>query len=147
MKGVSSNKGWHQKWFYLRNHDDVPLPNFTGRWYKDMPEKWMYGPPTAKDEEDPISPPGRAVLGKRRRDGRWSYHSYHDQRVLPLMRREQRLFDMVPGASLEGTVLVVAPLDRAEVKKRVKSALWIMITDAELNIHPLWVLTTTSLTW
>jgi hypothetical protein len=87
------------------------------------------------------------VLGKCRRDGRWSYHSYHEQRVLPLMRREQRLFDMVPGASLEGTVLVVAPLDRAEVKKRVKSALWIMITDAELNIHPLWVLTTTSLTW
>jgi hypothetical protein len=45
MKGVSSNKGWHQKWFYLKNHDDAPLPDFTGRWYKDAPEKWMYGPP------------------------------------------------------------------------------------------------------
>jgi hypothetical protein len=39
MKGVSSNKEWHQKWFYLRNHDDVPLPDFTGCWYKDAPEK------------------------------------------------------------------------------------------------------------
>jgi hypothetical protein len=45
MKGVSSNKGWHQKWFYLRNHDDAPLPDFMGHWYKDTPEKWMYGPP------------------------------------------------------------------------------------------------------
>jgi hypothetical protein len=43
---------------------------------------------------------------------------------------------MVPGASLEGTVLVVAPLDHAEVKKRVKSALGIMIMDVELDIHP-----------
>jgi hypothetical protein len=43
MKGVSSNKGWHQKWFYLRNHDDVPLPNFTGHWYKDALEKWIHG--------------------------------------------------------------------------------------------------------
>jgi hypothetical protein len=43
---------------------------------------------------------------------------------------------MVSGASLEGTVLVVAPLDHAEVRKCVKSALGIMIIDAELNIHP-----------
>jgi hypothetical protein len=43
---------------------------------------------------------------------------------------------MVPGASLEGTALMAAPLDRAEVKKRVKSALGIMITDTELDIHP-----------
>jgi hypothetical protein len=62
--------------------------------------------------------------------------AYHERRVLPLVRQERRLFDMVPGASLEGTVLVAAPLDRAEVKKRVKSALGIMITDAELDIHP-----------
>jgi hypothetical protein len=43
---------------------------------------------------------------------------------------------MVPGVSLEWTVLVAAPLNRAEVKKHVKFALGIMITDNELNIHP-----------
>jgi hypothetical protein len=42
---------------------------------------------------------------------------------------------MVPGASLEGTVLVAAPLDRAKVKKHIKSALGITITDTELDIH------------
>jgi hypothetical protein len=42
----------------------------------------------------------------------------------------------VPGASSEGTVLVVAPLDRAEVKKHVKSTLGITISDAKLDIHP-----------
>jgi hypothetical protein len=62
--------------------------------------------------------------------------TYHERRVMPLMCQEWRLFDMVSGASLEGTVLVAAPLDRAEVKKHVKSALGITITDAELDIHP-----------
>jgi hypothetical protein len=62
--------------------------------------------------------------------------AYHERRVLPLMCQEWRLFDMVPGASLEGTVLVAAPLDHAEVKKHVKSALGITIMDAKLDIHP-----------
>jgi hypothetical protein len=56
--------------------------------------------------------------------------AYHEWRVLPLMRQERHLFDMVPGVSLEGTVLMVAPLDCSEVKKRIKSALGITITDA-----------------
>jgi hypothetical protein len=43
---------------------------------------------------------------------------------------------MVLGASLKWTVLVVAPLDRTEVKKHVKSTLGITITDNELDIHP-----------
>jgi hypothetical protein len=43
---------------------------------------------------------------------------------------------MVLGASLKWTVLVAAPLDRTEVKKHVKSALGITITDNELDIHP-----------
>jgi hypothetical protein len=136
MKGVSSNKGWHQKWFYLRNHDDTPLPDFTGRWYKDALEKWMYGPPQLEMKRI------QSLLQAARRlvnagvTGARVIAAYHEQRVLPLMRQEQRLFDMVPRASLEGMVLVAVPLDHAEVKKRVKSTLRIMIMDAELDIHP-----------
>jgi hypothetical protein len=43
---------------------------------------------------------------------------------------------MVPGVSLEGTVLVAMPLDHAEVKKRIKSTLGSTIMDAKLDIHP-----------
>jgi hypothetical protein len=62
--------------------------------------------------------------------------AYHERRVLPLMHREWRLFDMVPRVSLEEMVLVAAPLDRAEVKKHIKSTLRITIMDAELDNHP-----------
>jgi hypothetical protein len=33
MKGSSSNKGWHQWWFYLRSDANAPLPPYTGRFF------------------------------------------------------------------------------------------------------------------
>ena len=44
MKGMSSNKGWHHKWFYLRNDAEAPLPAFTGRSFTVTPEHWGWGP-------------------------------------------------------------------------------------------------------
>jgi hypothetical protein len=44
MKGSSSNKGWHQRWIYLRSDDDAPLPPYTGRFFGEAPERWSYGP-------------------------------------------------------------------------------------------------------
>jgi hypothetical protein len=37
MKGTLSNKGWHQKWFYLRSDADAPLPPYTRRYFKVAP--------------------------------------------------------------------------------------------------------------
>jgi hypothetical protein len=39
MKGSSSNKGWHQRWFYLRSNADAPLPPYTGLFFREG-----YGP-------------------------------------------------------------------------------------------------------
>jgi hypothetical protein len=33
MKGSLSNKGWHQRWFYLRSDADTPLPPYTSRYF------------------------------------------------------------------------------------------------------------------
>jgi hypothetical protein len=37
MKGTSSNKGWHQKWFYLRSDADAPLPPYTSLYFDAAP--------------------------------------------------------------------------------------------------------------
>jgi hypothetical protein len=39
MKGLSSNKGWHQRWFYLRSDADAPLPLYTGRFFEETPAR------------------------------------------------------------------------------------------------------------
>jgi hypothetical protein len=61
--------------------------------------------------------------------------AFHERRVLPLMRRVHRLDKMVPNAPLEGTVLVTRELDCEEIKKRIKSVLGSVPSDAVLNVH------------
>ena len=47
---------------------------------------------------------------------------YHARRVVPLMARSLPLYQMMPGMSFEGTVLVDEALPYSEVSQRVKEA-------------------------
>jgi hypothetical protein len=40
---TSSNRGWQEGWFYLRN-DDGRLPPYIGCVVTERPEKWRWGP-------------------------------------------------------------------------------------------------------
>jgi hypothetical protein len=44
MKGSSSNKGWHQWWFYLRSDANMSLPSYTGRSFREAPKHWGCAP-------------------------------------------------------------------------------------------------------
>jgi hypothetical protein len=39
---ISSNSGWHDRWFYLRN-DDNWLTRFSGRVLMSCEDNWTYG--------------------------------------------------------------------------------------------------------
>jgi hypothetical protein len=39
---ISSNNGWHDGWFYLRN-DDGHLPRFSSQVLMSRKENWVYG--------------------------------------------------------------------------------------------------------
>lgn len=110
--GSSSNKGWHHKWFYLRSDVDAPLPPYTGRYFEAAPDRWGYGPIAAK--KDRIATLLQPVKHLVNNDvtGAGVIAAFHAWRVLPLMRRVRRLDEMVPGAPLEGTVLMMEGLDR-----------------------------------
>jgi hypothetical protein len=62
--------------------------------------------------------------------------AFHERRVLPLMRWAHHLDEMVSNVPLEETVLVTGELDCEEIKKRIKSALGSVPSDAVLNVHP-----------
>jgi hypothetical protein len=40
----TSNKGWHQKWFYVRDDPDSPLPPYLGLSFDDALESWKEAP-------------------------------------------------------------------------------------------------------
>jgi hypothetical protein len=49
---VSSNKGWHNRWFYLQN-DDGMLPPFSQRVVTDAGNNWRWGGHTREPGEAP----------------------------------------------------------------------------------------------
>jgi hypothetical protein len=102
-EGSSSNKGWHQQWFYLRSDADAPLPPYTDRFFEEAPERWGYGPIAADRKRiDTL-----LLAVKRLVDadvtGAGVIVAFHERRLLPLMRRACRLDEMVLLAFLSTT--------------------------------------------
>jgi hypothetical protein len=62
--------------------------------------------------------------------------TFHERRLLSLMRRAHHLEEMVSNTPLEGTMLMTGELDHEEIKKHIKLALGSVPSDAVLNVHP-----------
>lgn len=61
---------------------------------------------------------------------------FHARRVLPLMRRERSLDEMVPCVSLNGTMLRSEELSNDIIRKHMKLVLGSAPDDITLDIHP-----------
>ena len=115
---VSTNRRWYTSRFYLCN-DDGGLPPYTGRAVESQPEKWRYGVPR---EDQPKLQPLLEGLEKLRNRGLTAavvVAAFHRRRVLPLMARWRRLFEMKPGEPIEGTRMSSSALSDEEILRRV----------------------------
>ena len=106
MRLSTSNKGWHSHWFYVKDDVAAPLLVFSGRIIEEVPEPWKWGVPDKdkKKIQDPLAT--IRILKERGVKGSGIIGTYHMRRVVPLMAHALPLYQMVPEASLEGTVLV-----------------------------------------
>jgi hypothetical protein len=52
---MKCNKGWHLRWFYIKNYDAAPLPPFTGRTIAAAPPVWLWGLWTRRRRGSPCS--------------------------------------------------------------------------------------------
>ena len=86
---------------------------------EDCPEKWRYGVP--REEQPKLQP---LLDGLERL---WSHYltaavvvaAFHRRRVLPLMARRRRLFEMRLGEPVEGTWMSSSALSDEEIHRRV----------------------------
>ena len=111
---TSSNRRWYTSWFYLCN-DDSRLPPYTGRILEDYLEKWGYGVP--REDQPKLQP---LLEGLERLRGRCLtaavvVAAFHRRRVLPLMARRRRLFDMRPNEPIDGIRMSAAALFDEEI--------------------------------
>jgi hypothetical protein len=116
---ISSNSGWHDGWFYLRNDDDQ-LPKYSGGVLMAREENWTYG--VVEDDKPKLEP----LLDMLRRlyqcglTARMVAATFHHQRVLPLTQRWLRVNKMMSEASLEGSRMSRESLPLDEVARHAR---------------------------
>ena len=83
------------------------------------PERWKYGVP--KDDQPKLQPllEGLARLWGHGLTVAMVVAAFHHRRVLPLMARRWRLFEMKPGEPIEGTRMSSSALSDEEILRRV----------------------------
>jgi hypothetical protein len=116
---ISSNSGWHDGWFYLRNDGDQ-LPRYSGRVLMAREENWTYD--VVEDDKLKLEPL-LDVLRRLRQRGlaaRMVAAAFHRQRVLPLTQRQLWLDEMTSEASLEGSRMSHESLSLNEVARRAR---------------------------
>ena len=117
---VSSNKGWQNRWFYLRN-DDGMLPSISQRVVTAAGNNWRWG---ATREKQEMLQPILHALQKLRDEGLTAagvVAAIHRRRVLPLAERRLRLLEMKPGVDLEGSRMSSTSLSVDDLLKRVRN--------------------------
>jgi hypothetical protein len=119
---ASSNKGWQNRWFYLRN-DDGRLPPFSQQVVTAADVNWRWGATHEKHEK--LQPILQAL--QKLRDGGLTaagvVATIHRRRVLPLAERPLRLAEMKPGVDLEGSWMSSTSLSADDLLKRVASTI------------------------
>ena len=87
---------------------------------EDCPEKWRYGVP--REEQPKLQPllEGLERLRSRCLTTAVVVAAFHRRRVLSLMARRWRLFDMRPNEPIEGIRMSAAALSDEEILRRVR---------------------------
>jgi hypothetical protein len=115
---VSSNKGWQNRWFYLRN-DDGMLPPFSQRVVTAAGDNWCWG--ATRENQEKLEPILHA-LQKLQAEGLTAVGviaAIHRRRVLPLAELRLRLSEMKPGVDLEGSRMSSTSLSADDLLRRV----------------------------
>ena len=96
----------------------APLPVYSERLIEEVPGSSKWGVPDKDKKRIKDHLTALQILKERGVKGSGIIGAYHTWRVAPLMSRALPLYLLVPGASLEGTVLV----DKALPPPRWRSA-------------------------
>jgi len=82
----TSNRGWQNGWFYLRN-DGGLLSEYTGKMVVECLEKWAWGAPT--EEQKRLGPllVGLKKIHQARVTAATVATAFHKQSLLPLAQR------------------------------------------------------------
>jgi hypothetical protein len=123
---TTNNAGWERGWFYLRNAEPG-LPPYTGLVLRERPDSWSHGVSPAPHRRRLDS----LLAALRNLEGRGLTAAtvlafLHHRRVVPLMERPLRIFEMTETANpvaLARSRMLQSPLLREYAATRARSAI------------------------
>jgi len=115
----SSNRGWQNGWFYLRN-DGGLLPPYTGKMVTEAPQKWVWGAPS--EEQKKLAPllAGLEKLRDARVTAATVAIAFHKWSLLPLAQRRVFMFEMTRDVPWAGTRMLAEPVSASDIVARVE---------------------------
>jgi hypothetical protein len=122
---TSNNACWERGWFYLRN-DEPGLPPYTGLVLRERPNSWSHGvsPVQHRRRLDSLLTVLRD-LARRGLTAAAVLAFLHHRRVVPLIERPLRIFEMMETAdpvALARSRMLSSPLLREYAATRARSA-------------------------
>jgi hypothetical protein len=123
---TTNNASWERGWFYLCN-DEPGLPPYTGLVLRERPASWHHGvsPPQHRDWLDSLLAALRDLAGRGlTAEAVLAY--LHHRRVVPLMERPLRIFEMTEAGdpiALVRSRTLQSPLLREYAATRAWSAI------------------------
>jgi hypothetical protein len=122
---TTNNVGWERGWFYLRN-DEPGLPPYTGLVVRERPDSWSHGvsPVQHRRRLDSLLTALRNLARRGLTAATVLAFLYH-RRVVPLMERPLRIFEMTETAdpvTMARSRMLLDPLLREYAATRARSA-------------------------
>jgi hypothetical protein len=123
---TTNNSDWERGWFYLRNADP-DLPPYTGKVLRERAASWYHGvsPPQHQARLDSLVAVLKELAGRGLTAG-CVLANHHHRRVVPLMERPLRIFEMTEIADLVALArsrLLSDPFPRAFAATRARRAI------------------------
>jgi hypothetical protein len=91
---TSNNAEWERGWFYLRN-DEPGLPPWTGKVVREKADSWWHGlSPSSRQDRLDSALKSLKALADARLTAASVLANLHHRRIVPLMERRLRIFEM-----------------------------------------------------
>ena len=95
---MTSNKGWHSHWFYVKDDVAAPLPVFSGSIIEEVLGSWKWDVLDKDKKRIKEHLATLQILKEKGVKGSGIIGAYHTWRVAPLMSCALPLYLMAPGA-------------------------------------------------
>jgi hypothetical protein len=123
---TSNNAEWERGWFYLRN-DEPGLPPYTGKVVEEKDDSWWHGvSPSSRQDRLESALLALKNLADARLGAASVLANLHHRRIIPLMERRLRIFEMSVVANpvaLAQSRLLPDPLPQEYAAMRARRAI------------------------